>query len=166
MQQHGTFRHTTVTCAGSSSTPVVAVAGSTGVTINVAAGASVSASHSSAVPFPILTVQQNSTITNNGTLSLSGGAGSGTNRGAAMSGNTNGNTLTNNGTIRFFDHHGVDERGIIRAFLGNLGASGRPQGGSSITQQVVKNLLVGEDVSYGRRKIREMIVASRLKEPH
>jgi penicillin-binding protein 1A len=27
---------------------------------------------------------------------------------------------------RFFDHHGVDERGIIRAFLGNLGASGRP----------------------------------------
>jgi hypothetical protein len=75
------------------------VAGSTGVTINVAAGASVSASHSSAVPFPILTVQQNSTITNNGTLSLSGGAGSGTNRGAAMLGNTNGNTLTNNGTI-------------------------------------------------------------------
>jgi penicillin-binding protein 1A len=63
---------------------------------------------------------------------------------------------------RFFDHHGIDERGIIRAFLGNLGASGRPQGGSSITQQVVKNLLVGEDVSY-ERKIREMIVASRLE---
>ena len=63
---------------------------------------------------------------------------------------------------RFFDHHGVDERGIIRAFLGNLGASGRPQGGSSITQQVVKNLLVGENVSY-ERKIREMIVASRLE---
>ena len=63
---------------------------------------------------------------------------------------------------RFFDHHGVDERGIIRAFLGNLGASGRPQGGSSMTQQVVKNLLVGEDVSY-ERKIREMIVASRLE---
>jgi penicillin-binding protein 1A len=63
---------------------------------------------------------------------------------------------------RFHEHHGVDERGIIRAFLGNLGASGRPQGGSSITQQVVKNLLVGEDVSY-ERKIREMIVASRLE---
>ena len=29
---------------------------------------------------------------------------------------------------RFFDHHGVDERGIIRAFLGNLGATGRPAG--------------------------------------
>ncbi len=63
---------------------------------------------------------------------------------------------------RFYQHHGVDERGIIRAFIGNLADSGRPQGGSTITQQVVKNLLVGEDVTY-ERKIREMIVASRLE---
>jgi penicillin-binding protein 1A len=63
---------------------------------------------------------------------------------------------------RFYEHHGVDERGIIRAFIGDMGAKGRPQGGSTITQQVVKNLLVGEDVTY-ERKIREMIVASRLE---
>ena len=63
---------------------------------------------------------------------------------------------------RFFAHHGIDERGIIRAFIGNLAEPGRPQGGSTITQQVVKNLLVGEDVTY-ERKIREMIVASRLE---
>jgi len=63
---------------------------------------------------------------------------------------------------RFFEHHGVDERGIIRAFIGDLAEPGRPQGGSTITQQVVKNLLVGEDVTY-ERKIREMIVASRLE---
>jgi membrane peptidoglycan carboxypeptidase len=63
---------------------------------------------------------------------------------------------------RFYEHHGVDERGIIRAFIGNLAQPGRPQGGSTITQQVVKNLLVGDDVSY-ERKIREMIVASRLE---
>src|SRR5271170_7703950 len=63
---------------------------------------------------------------------------------------------------RFFQHHGIDERGIIRAFIGNLAEPGRPQGGSTITQQVVKNLLVGEDVTY-ERKIREMIVASRLE---
>jgi membrane carboxypeptidase/penicillin-binding protein len=63
---------------------------------------------------------------------------------------------------RFYEHHGVDERGIIRAFIGDMGNPGRPQGGSTITQQVVKNLLVGEDVSY-ERKIREMIVASRLE---
>ena len=63
---------------------------------------------------------------------------------------------------RFYQHHGVDERGIIRAFIGNLADPGRPQGGSTITQQVVKNLLVGEDVTY-ERKIREMIVASRVE---
>ncbi|HYA05299.1 MAG TPA: transglycosylase domain-containing protein, partial [Xanthobacteraceae bacterium] len=63
---------------------------------------------------------------------------------------------------RFYEHHGVDERGIIRAFIGDLAEPGRPQGGSTITQQVVKNLLVGEDVTY-ERKIREMIVASRLE---
>src|SRR6202142_3263174 len=63
---------------------------------------------------------------------------------------------------RFYQHHGIDERGIIRAFIGNLAEPGRPQGGSTITQQVVKNLLVGEDVTY-ERKIREMIVASRLE---
>src|SRR6516164_5123984 len=63
---------------------------------------------------------------------------------------------------RFFEHHGVDERGIIRAFIDNLAHPGRPQGGSTITQQVVKNLLVGDNVTY-ERKIREMIVACRVE---
>ena len=64
---------------------------------------------------------------------------------------------------RFFQHKGIDERGLIRAFIGNLAHSGRPQGGSTITQQVVKNLLVGEDLTY-ERKIREMIVATRVEQ--
>src|SRR5262249_28850507 len=63
---------------------------------------------------------------------------------------------------RFYQHNGIDERGLIRAFIGNLASSGRPQGGSTITQQIVKNLLVGEDLTY-ERKIREMIVASRVE---
>ena len=63
---------------------------------------------------------------------------------------------------RFQAHKGIDERGLIRAFIGNLAGSGRPQGGSTITQQVVKNLLVGENLTY-ERKIREMIVATRLE---
>jgi len=87
--------NTVVTCSGSSSTPVVAATGSTGVTIDVVTGASVSAVHNTAISFPVLSVYQNSAITNEGTLSLSGGAGSGTNRGAAILGATNGNTLTN-----------------------------------------------------------------------
>jgi hypothetical protein len=60
-------------------------------------------------------------------------------------------------------HKGIDERGLIRAFVGNLARSGRPQGGSTITQQIVKNLLVGDDLTY-ERKIREMIVASRVEQ--
>jgi membrane carboxypeptidase/penicillin-binding protein len=63
---------------------------------------------------------------------------------------------------RFYQHHGIDERALIRAFVGNLAQSGRLQGGSTITQQVVKNLLVGEDVTY-ERKMREMVLASRLE---
>ena len=64
---------------------------------------------------------------------------------------------------RFFEHHGVDERGLIRAFINNLAQTGRPEGGSTITQQVVKNLLVGNDVTY-ERKIREIILASRIEQ--
>jgi penicillin-binding protein 1A len=63
---------------------------------------------------------------------------------------------------RFYEHKGVDERGLIRAMISNLARSGRPQGGSTITQQVVKNLLVGDDVTY-ERKMREVIVASRVE---
>jgi penicillin-binding protein 1A len=63
---------------------------------------------------------------------------------------------------RFYQHKGIDERGLIRAFIGNLASSGRPQGGSTITQQIVKNQLVGDDLTY-ERKIREMIVASRVE---
>ncbi len=63
---------------------------------------------------------------------------------------------------RFYQHHGIDERGLVRAFVSNLMQPGRPQGGSTITQQVVKNMLVGDDVTY-ERKIREILVSSRLE---
>ena len=62
----------------------------------------------------------------------------------------------------FYQHHGIDERGLARAFIGNLAQSRRLEGGSTITQQIVKNLLVGDDRTY-ERKIREMIVAARLE---
>ena len=63
---------------------------------------------------------------------------------------------------RFFQHAGIDERGLVRAFIANFTQPGRPQGGSTITQQVAKNLLVGNDITY-ERKLREMIVASRME---
>jgi membrane carboxypeptidase/penicillin-binding protein len=63
---------------------------------------------------------------------------------------------------RFMQHRGVDERGLVRAFIGNLAQPGRPQGGSTITQQLVKTLLVGNDVTY-ERKLREIILASNIE---
>ena len=63
---------------------------------------------------------------------------------------------------RFYQHKGIDERGLIRAFVSNLAQGGRSQGGSTITQQIVKNLLVGDDLAY-ERKIREIIVAARVE---
>jgi penicillin-binding protein 1A len=63
---------------------------------------------------------------------------------------------------RFYQHSGIDERGLIRAVLADLAKSGHPEGASTITQQVVKNLLVGDDVSY-ERKIREIVLTSRVE---
>src|SRR4051794_1634462 len=63
---------------------------------------------------------------------------------------------------RFFQHKGVDERSVIRAFMNTMGGEGRRQGGSTITQQVTRNLLVGDSVTF-ERKIREVIVASRIE---
>ncbi len=63
---------------------------------------------------------------------------------------------------RFYEHNGVDERALVRAFIANFARAGRLQGGSTITQQVVKNLLVGSEVAY-ERKMREMVLASRLE---
>jgi membrane carboxypeptidase/penicillin-binding protein len=62
---------------------------------------------------------------------------------------------------RFFQHHGVDERSVIRAFMNTMTGDSR-QGGSTITQQVAKNLLVGDSVTF-ERKIREVIVANRIE---
>ncbi|UZK65591.1 penicillin-binding protein 1A [Sphingomonas sp. M1-B02] len=62
----------------------------------------------------------------------------------------------------FFSHHGVDIPGVISALINNLTSSGRPVGASTITQQVAKNLLVGNEASYVR-KAKEGILAWRIE---
>jgi penicillin-binding protein 1A len=65
----------------------------------------------------------------------------------------------------FYQHPGVDFTGIARAIavnLQNLGRGRRPVGASTITQQVAKNFLLGNEVSY-KRKIREAIIAFRIE---
>ena len=62
----------------------------------------------------------------------------------------------------FFSHGGVDYPGVVRALFTNLTRSGRPVGASTITQQVAKNLLIGNDVTYSR-KVKEALLAYRIE---
>jgi len=62
---------------------------------------------------------------------------------------------------RFFEHPGVDITGIVRAFFRNLEAGEVVQGGSTITQQVVKRILLTSEKSFAR-KIREAVLAYRI----
>lgn len=63
---------------------------------------------------------------------------------------------------RFFEHHGVDPLGIIRAAIANFKAGRVVQGGSTITQQVAKLMLVGSERNVFR-KIREAILAHKIE---
>jgi penicillin-binding protein 1A len=62
---------------------------------------------------------------------------------------------------RFYEHHGLDYRGIARAVGANFRAGEVAQGGSTITQQVAKSFLSSERTI--QRKIREAILARRLE---
>src|SRR2546423_1848963 len=65
----------------------------------------------------------------------------------------------------FFEHGGLDFGGIIRAgvlYLQNLGSNRRPQGASTITQQVAKNFLLTNEVSIDR-KIKEALLAMKIE---
>ncbi len=62
----------------------------------------------------------------------------------------------------FYRHKGIDVVGILRAFINNLAAGGKVQGGSTITQQVVKSILLSPKKSY-ERKIKEIVLSLRLE---
>ncbi len=59
---------------------------------------------------------------------------------------------------RFFDHFGVDVIGTLRAMTRNAQADGKVQGGSSITQQVAKNLFLSPEKTM-RRKAHEAFLS-------
>ena len=62
----------------------------------------------------------------------------------------------------FFEHGGIDYAGIVAAVIQNARSGGRPVGASTITQQVAKNLLLTNEVSY-TRKIKEAFLARRIE---
>jgi penicillin-binding protein 1A len=63
----------------------------------------------------------------------------------------------------YFEHEGIDYKGMARAFLENILRRKFAQGASTITQQVVKQLLLTPEKSM-RRKVQEIILARRLSQ--
>ena len=59
---------------------------------------------------------------------------------------------------RFYQHRGVDIRGTLRAFVANTRAGGVVEGGSTITQQLAKNLFLSPKQTY-ERKLKEALLA-------
>jgi penicillin-binding protein 1A len=65
----------------------------------------------------------------------------------------------------FWEHRGLDPSGIVRAgwvYVQNFGSNRRPQGASTITQQVAKNMLLTNEVSF-QRKIKEALLALKIE---
>ncbi|MCY6960054.1 transglycosylase domain-containing protein [Clostridium brassicae] len=63
---------------------------------------------------------------------------------------------------RFFRHYGFDIVGIGRAFITNIRKGEIKQGGSTITQQLAKNLFLSDEKSYVR-KFKELVLAIKLE---
>ena len=63
---------------------------------------------------------------------------------------------------RFYEHNGIDIKGIIRAAFENLFAGGIVQGGSTITQQLAKNTILTPEKTF-ERKIKEVVIASQIE---
>lgn len=63
---------------------------------------------------------------------------------------------------RFYDHDGFDERGFARAMWANLRAGSLVQGGSTLTMQLVKNLILSPERT-ARRKLQEIRIATELE---
>jgi len=66
----------------------------------------------------------------------------------------------------FWSHGGVDYTGLAGAvvdYVTKIGSGARARGGSTITQQVAKNILIGNEYSIGR-KLKEMVLARRIED--
>lgn len=63
---------------------------------------------------------------------------------------------------RFYNHHGVDPVGIVRAVVSNVFHRRLGEGASTITQQLVRNLFLTNERSMAR-KLREMVMAMKLE---
>ncbi len=72
-------------------------------------------------------------------------------------------TLLATEDAKFWEHSGVDLRAMVRALVSNVSVGSISSGGSTITQQIVKLRVVGNERSFNR-KIKEAVLAARLEE--
>ncbi len=63
---------------------------------------------------------------------------------------------------RFYSHNGIDLEGILRAGVANLAAGGTAEGGSTLTQQMIKKMVLTSDQTW-KRKIQEWYLALELE---
>lgn len=63
---------------------------------------------------------------------------------------------------RFYEHEGVDRLAVLRAIIANMQAGETVQGGSTISQQLARNLFLTREQTVNR-KLREMVLASRIE---
>jgi penicillin-binding protein 1A len=66
----------------------------------------------------------------------------------------------------FYEHGGVDPEAIVRAFFEDVKAGAAVQGGSTITQQLVRNLYIANPQDDIKRKIREAVMADQFESKH
>ncbi len=62
----------------------------------------------------------------------------------------------------FFEHVGIDPKGILRSFYANLLSGRLKQGGSTLTQQLVRNMFLSQERTFSR-KINEILMALMLE---
>ena len=67
--------------------------------------------------------------------------------------------------VRFYQHIGIDFRGVMRALWENIRHRSVTEGGSTITQQLARNAYLSQEQSY-QRKIQEMFLALKIEHRH
>jgi penicillin-binding protein 2A len=68
--------------------------------------------------------------------------------------------------VRFYQHHGVDYKSLLRALVANLKAGGKVQGGGTITMQVARNVIIEDREKTYRRKLKEIATAWKIEEKY
>lgn len=66
---------------------------------------------------------------------------------------------------RFYEHNGLDSRGIGRAIWNNLKRGHKSEGGSTITQQLARTLFLNQEKTY-TRKIKEVFIATAIEDKY